>query len=281
MIAAARNGLDKMLEGLNPDHVEEQRKINVETSAISAVYEKFQKSAETPHEYHFTAFDSIGLEWLTDVLPPELISQLWQVISSERDDLSPHFLNRLIQNSYDAGYNDFVVDVRETSPPQHIGRCLQGTATRKLELAVMGNLGFMNGSNMRYVNYCVDGKVGYSFGYHAQHSSLIVDEATNWFGEETTDCTLIARRDGGFLTASRAERATVIIHGEISSGTLIINGQNKATYCSCGEEAVYSTFKTSNAANLEKLMRVPENNKIIFIEENGTEKIIRDCAETP
>ena len=85
MIAAARNGLDKVLEGLNPDHVEEQRKINVETSAISSVYEKFHEMVESRENYYSDSFDKIGLDEIglkeiTCVLPPELITIFGEVL---------------------------------------------------------------------------------------------------------------------------------------------------------------------------------------------------------
>lgn len=134
-----------------------------------------------------------------DVLNPAQIDLLLQHVLSSGEKRLVHFVgslaNRLIQDSYDAGYNSFTLTTGNFAI-HSIGHGLEGSSSRKLEVTVNGNMGSFCGFSSSYASFLIkgdtqgscaqlsefssyffDGDIGWSCGCHSRKSMFIT---SNW-----------------------------------------------------------------------------------------------------
>lgn len=167
-----------------------------------------------------------------DVLTPTQIEGVLQKIirsGRERYGVSP-FLSRLIQDSYDAGHNGFVLTTYDTQI-EFLGQDLTGSSERKIEVNVKGNVGDFLGDYSAHCVFAVEGSVKNWCGYHSGHNVFTIE------GNAGNSC--------GCLS----EYSTFIIEGNIGS--------------SCGEDSRYGRYASSNPLTYEKMKEmVPTTNEV-------------------
>ena len=267
----AGKSLDKILYDFNPDLVEEQKKMLSYPSEVAFLFTLFETLAK---KYMDCAWRELPLPEVTTVVSPGIISAFVSALSLQplTNYLFPFFANKLIQNSYDAGYNGFYLDLLEKSVPGDVASYLKGREHHELEITVSGHCGFWDAQGAECIKYQSDSKVGLGFAYGAKNSLFTFKACSENFGNTAEHCIFDIAEEGGYRCAKKVKHSIVIVRN-------IHNSSLRNFY---GEMAVNSTFKTPNRYTLKNFeSSVAPHNKIIFIEEDGTERIIRDCAEAP
>ena len=117
---------------------------------------------------------------IDEVLQPQEINQFLQgtiVYDTSRHDdgnavMTGCFITRLIQNSYNAGYNGFMINTELlTNPLSFLGDKLQGTSEDHLRLDIKGDLYNSPGFGSEYCHFKVGGNAGYfDLGWYARNS---------------------------------------------------------------------------------------------------------------
>ena len=253
---AARLDLDRILEGLNPDSVEEKKPLPVEQSDFSDVlrqYRAFNEWKPTPEEmgpYHFLDANLKRTAKIKIILPPSAINALFHsIITHDHDaDKMTFFISRLIQNSYNAGYNDFFLQTLDEET-NYLCRNLQGTKDNPLKVTVTGNGTFHLGGESQHIFLTVYGDA-WGLGAGVRDSTFILDgDDLGYLGWHSDDS----------MTSDGSLRSTYVLKGKI--------GPSTGRFCdNC-------TFKVYNPDTIKKLRDIPQTNTIILVE-NGIEKVI-------
>jgi hypothetical protein len=188
----------------------------------------------------------------TDVLTPSMINAFLQATlvhetHREYGELTGPVISRLIQNSYEAGHNRFVLDTRTLPELVSIGEDLKGTKDRKLELMVFGDGGYSCGMGAEHLNMTVEGCVNDDCGENSRYSTFNISG------------------DAGRYCGSRAYRSTFVIYGTSIGLALFI--QNAPKRC---------TFKTPHEeVSLMLKACLPEGNRVILMHPEGKEEKVR------
>ena len=229
-----------MLRGIVPGRLEEERKLevvgNTEFSDLMKRYEEFLF-----HAGNHTA-ELIGNVVMT---PSEIDQFLQATVQYERHTYyreTWHFADRLIQNSYGAGHNDFVIRTHILSEINHLLYYRSKNADRPLRVTI-------------------DGPVGHSL---AQYTTGL-------------DITVIG--DAGKGLAYQARDSVFTLYGDIvecgfSSVNCIFKTPNKRTL----KKLIGSVSKTTLQWLMTEVKHHPSRNKIIYIRPDGKEKLVANYA---
>ncbi|MBI2669407.1 hypothetical protein HYX14_06210 [Candidatus Woesearchaeota archaeon] len=178
MIAALRRGggLDDVVRGMKPQKPEEVKPIEtVGEHPFSALLEKYKAFLDdrTYGDHHKKNAD------LTDILNPEHINAFLQstVIHENHEKYKERtglFLNSLLQNSYDAGHNDFQLNTKSTKPLDYLGAFLEGTKEKPIRLTITGNVGDWCGQESTNGIYTLNGNVGEWCGWGSTYGTYMI-----------------------------------------------------------------------------------------------------------
>ena len=195
-----------------------------EIVATPVVVDKFamlrEKYAILMNEPDYNVRQELLLD-MNDVFTPFDINSFLQTTSEFEGYkgylyLTGSFITKLVQVSYNAGYNQFVLDVNNLRPIGGIGFKLKGTSDQKVEVTIKGTSGYgasfienaiftadevgdrfgSNSTNSMFTalvagNECAQemknsqftvGTVGFDFGRLATNSTFIFKEAGKWCG---------------------------------------------------------------------------------------------------
>jgi len=212
------------------------------------------------------------------------------------------FISQLLQNSYDAGINNFTLNTTQLKDIHYLGREIKGTPEKPINITVIGNIGEVLGNRSQYSRFNIEGSAGkncgnssqnatynitgntedrcgseselsqfnitgstgYLCGYSSTNSTYKISENTkSHCGDHSTNSTFEIKGNAGDECGNSATNSTFKISGEIGM--------------SSGTLARKTTYQTPNKETLTKLLKdVPEGNKIIFIHPNGTKEVKRD-----
>lgn len=188
-----------------------------------------------------------------EVLNPVQIDLVLQKIADGEEFKSTLglFLTRLIQDSYDGGYNDFVLSTGDLGM-DHFGLNLRGKPRRMLNIMVNGNVDQYCGSNSYQCLFIVEGITGKSCGFSSYCSLFIL------------------RKDVGDDCGYQSERSSFFIGGDVGhwcgfnskSSKFIIEG---GVGCSCGHGSEGGVYGTSNPKTYEIMKNsVSEESKVRY-----------------
>lgn len=159
-----------------------------------------------------TTIASISILELDVLTPKQIDVVLQRMIRYEERPVSGItglFVSKLVQDSYDRGYNDFVLTTGNLGIDR-IGWNLKGSLERKLEIKIKGH-------------------VGYGCGYNAECSSVLVEgNAGDICGSNSVSSTIHVRGNTGYSCGSRSESSLFIVEGSVGR--------------ECGNESQYSIF---------------------------------------
>lgn len=179
-----------------------------------------------------------------DALTPSQINRVLQEIidrdANVLDEVTGLFLGRLIQVSYDAGYNDFVLTTGDYRV-NYFGRKLEGLPEKKLKMGIQGN-------------------VGYGFGVHSQYAAFTVHGSVGeWSASDSKFCALTIEENVEKNLGCYSKQNTFIIGGEIGER--------------CGHGSRNSTFITYNKETYKQMKKsvpksffwfLPGGNKVVY-----------------
>ena len=275
----ARGELDKILGDINPDYVEERKKMVSDYNPIRSVIEKYLLLLEDYEDY-FGALSGVinTTAWsITDVLKPSEITAFYDFavqnkceFKDDRDITREYvlgdFTRKLTQNSYDAGYNNFSFHSHSLG----LISKLYGSENNPLVISVddVGSLDILGstyyrGKDCNYVQMTLRGPAR-SYGTGSNHSVFVLEgEDSGCLGWSNQPSESIGLFDDGEV--ERASDCTFIIKGKL--------GIDSGVHCEA------CTFKVYSQEAVEQLLRAIGynwNNRIILVHPDGSEELKRD-----
>ncbi|MBW3015918.1 hypothetical protein KY330_05845 [Candidatus Woesearchaeota archaeon] len=90
------------------------------------------------------------------------------------DYLTGPFFSKLVQLSFDAGYNDFKLHLEGTTK-SHIGYKVRGREDKILKCEVFGDINVNGFKEAIYCDAKIHGDVGFMFGHSSRHCTFEID----------------------------------------------------------------------------------------------------------
>ena len=203
--------------------------------------------------------------WTTDHVPEVVLPCDISLFLQSTHDYEDHldypmctglFISQLIQNSYEAGNNNFEIDVNSLKIIDNLAYNISGTEERMVRIVIKGKVGHDCGSKAEHSTFTIE-KAGKYCGFKAENSTFTMKEAGNGCGQYTKHSTFTIEKAGDWC-GLWAKNSTFTI-GE--------------TEDQCGSNAYYSTFKTHNPLQYERFKKyVPEDsgNSLYLLSQNGS-----------
>jgi len=183
-----RKGIDRLVSEYSPGKVEEEKEIIADGGEIKNMLSKFNEYLDSSGFFP----NSTLIEKITDVLPPNQINSLLQLIALTRPNApSTHlgrFFSKLIENSYQAGHNYFFLNAQSFHQLDSFCNNIQGQETEPFRLFVKGDLEF----SLRWMNYChvqTEGYLTFDCAAHAKNSTFIIEGEVMDLPANTQYCT--------------------------------------------------------------------------------------------
>ncbi|HLD00250.1 MAG TPA: hypothetical protein VJC39_00730 [Candidatus Nanoarchaeia archaeon] len=238
-----RTSLGDLLKEHEVGKVEVERKVEVKNrfGELCREYEEVLEANDYEGE----------IKTIDDILAPSEINAFLQMtIGFEQhqnyDWRTGYVISHLIQKSYDAGNNGFVLNTQKVKRLNNLGYKIQGTKKRKIELKI-------------------EGDVGYDCGWNSNNSTITIGGNTgNDCGWNSTDSTIIIGGNTGYNCGWNSTDSTIIIGGN--------TGYN------CGWDSNNSTFKIKNKELYERLkeeLNFKKGNRLFLLSPDGTEEVYR------
>ncbi len=252
------SGIDNLVSGYCPGKVDKEKIISVDNH-VGGLYKKYQTAVES---HDFTKINQI-VRFITlsddvdDVFSPEEISGIFdtfqKLVNNGENDLGV-FISKLLQNSYDAGYNNFSLSV--SSKVFSLGSYIRGNEDRLLVLGVAGQDIPGGGGSTRYVSYRFQNESPI-VGWGARDSQFVFYGSAKACGNKAKRCEFIFRGEVGRFVGMDALDCTFKAHSQGAIDVLT----------SCIPDIYHKgdhSFRTGN--------------RIIFIHEDGEEEIVADYS---
>ncbi len=173
---------------------------------------------------------------VTDVLTPAEINEFLQEarkihFQCERDyslldvvtappppecDVSLGLLvSKLIQNSYERGYNGFTLKTGNEFFPDYLCAFLTGAGERRITVTIDGSCGDYCGYGSENLYLKIDGNTGFHFGSAmGDSSSIITGNASGYVGESSKDSSFTIGINAGDCLGHRSKGSTYIVAGK-------------------------------------------------------------------
>ncbi len=252
-----KKGIDELTKRYTPGKVEEERKVDVVEGKYEKLLGDFKNYLDFSQYLYIggPVVEGYGVEIEDDFTPKDINDFLPLMLKYERHKAyslaAGRFIDILIVDLYEKGYNNFRIDTKRTFPLNKLAGFsdCQIDVTKPFCIEFNGDVGDSCGGEGVKCKYICRGNVG--------------DSGFDWVEE----CEIIIYGNAGDYLGFQARHSTFTLHGEVG-----IN---------LGSEATDSTFKTTNKRTLSTLLRSvakevddePSGNRIIFVDENE-EKVI-------
>jgi hypothetical protein len=167
------SSLDELF-GYDASDVENEGKVQSSNNVIVPVLSDFEKYLGLHHDKFVKASTQ-------HILLPLEINQFLQLtlcFSNQKNYFhrAGWFLSQLIQNSYDVGHNDFILDYKDGPKKiDQLGRKIIATKERPCTLYCNGNAGYYFGERSQYLTAIVKGLLGPRIGNFSQNLTLTVN----------------------------------------------------------------------------------------------------------
>ncbi len=245
-------GLEELLAKIEPQPVEEIVQREMPLTGISTLLEKYQallkENINDAHEVAYTLHRKSSLhreleQQVKEILTPtELAVFLQSTMLHEEDEnyarATGLFLTVLIQNSYRAGGNNFILPFHNLPAPEDVGLFLRGDGENPIVITLQGT-GQSVGNFSQNVVYKIEGNAKYRFG------------------QKTNATYIITRNLISFSCHQEAAGVTFKVYKK---------------------KALQKLLKITRDQNPEipPYPEVPEGNRIYFVKTTGEEVIMRD-----
>ena len=281
---------------------DEKKEAKESSNDLEDLLGKFEESLRLEH---FGEYNRHINKTINDVLTPEQINSFLQTtITYENDKNYQHymglFVSKLIQNSYDNGHNNFVLNTKALKEMHSIGYKLEGTEEKQIQITIEGNTGKWCGLTAKNSTFNIKGNAGDGCGRDSNHTTFNIKGNTgNWCGEESKHTTYNINGNTGDHCGSVSKHTTYNIKGNTgndcgykayhstynikrNTGDGCGAGSEHSTYNiegnigdECGYFSKHSTYITHNKKLYKRLLQeLPETNKAILKDKN--DKIIEE-----
>jgi len=179
----ALNPLDRYKGTRKPDEVRQSDVVPDKT--VEEMLEKYEEvhTFDNNHKYYIHPFDTM-LSKIKDIasetiLTPKQINQTLQAIKPNDNYGRLRFISWLIQSSYDAGHNDFFLDLRNITHFYGLCREVKGKTNNK-------------------VNLTLDGAAGNNCVWFSEHITLKAQKVGDSCASGSNYCEIEIRETGDF-----------------------------------------------------------------------------------
>ncbi len=156
-------GLDAIVRSYHPQIIEEPATTRVNPNALSALlgsYYPFLQEYVHSDEPWRGLFSEQGP---ADVLEPEQINRFLQLTSAMKhsyryESLTSIFISRLIQNSIQDGYREFIIDVG-ASHFNYLGVMVKAPPLLHPRIIINGNVGWQCGRQAEGIEFLIKGRI--------------------------------------------------------------------------------------------------------------------------
>jgi hypothetical protein len=167
------SGLDDLF-GYSAQDVENESQVKVaDESNVPYALDSFEKYLE---DYGYGPDNYFSQDKL--LLSPKEINTFLQLTEKYSDNqdykLLGDFMSRLIQNSYDHGYNNFKFDIRNLPPFDDFLDFLKGKEDNRINIKVIGDISDSSVCDSKYLNLFVEGNVGETVGIRSVENIFVI-----------------------------------------------------------------------------------------------------------
>jgi hypothetical protein len=234
------NGIDGLVSDITPGEVEEQQEVHVQgDNPLAEVMEKYQNR---------TTDDDFDYLTLTEVLTPDQINLFIEATKVYEDNpgytfITSEFANKLIQNSYNVGHNNFSVTLQD-HVLSDMGCYLTGKPDKPLTVIINGNI-IDSIRHSQYVSITING-------------DLIATDSL----QDVSNASIAIHGD------------TIYAHfKDLENVELTFDGEAPSTYQAAAPNVKKCTFKATCKEEVEKLRRqLDGSNEVYLIRQDGTEE---------
>ena len=261
------DGLDDLIRRHTAQRPDERKEIEVVgKNKLGELWVKYERALNIVDSLKVDIIESYLDEAIDDVLTPSQIEEFFRLtIAYENNEhyqkCTKLIINELIQNSYNADNNGFVLNTNELAKPiDDLCANLRGTHNKPINITINGDVGYYFCSQGKFLSVTINGNTGDICNDGGSNSSFIIKG----------NAKSISGSSCSFIVNGSVKKMYIDI-GYSSSYT--INGEVKDQ-----EFSVYATrhvYKTSNPKTLDVfLRRIPifRGHNVYFIDEEGNEK---------
>ncbi len=285
-----RTGIDNLVSGYSPGKVEEENHLQtISGDREKVIHHLTEKYIRCMAKYNFRhpweCHAQIRNQKIIDetLLPEEIDQFLQDSVQFAEQKYYRHvtgvFISELVNNSFLAGNNNFSIHTESIPECWQLFSNSGGIEERILHLDFYGPT--MNGTcnNVGYMLLTFHNGVGSEECVHmVGKSKVIVHGDVEWehFAEVAKKSEIIVYGNASGGIASGAKDSIITIHGSIPEDAYLIpedweDHGWKILRCK------NSVYRTTNRDTLEIFRtNLPEGNKVVFIDKDGKEEIVRD-----
>ena len=256
-----KDGLSGIVEAQEPKSIQDWENAGyISRSKLEGILKRYNAVVKHGGCYEPGFLDGV-------VLTPAQISTFIKITEKRKHDADygarkGRFLTGLVQKSYDAGYNNFMLDLSGPQLIRDIGDCLKGTEHNRLKIRITGDIGDWCAVESSYCDFKIEGDVGQSLARYAKHSSFAIKgDAGFGLGEDAVDSDFYVE---GNLVGAGAIESKNCRFSLLGTAPWTTGGSSKG--CS---------FKTNN---LQTLLRLYHESycikELVYIHKDGSEEMV-------
>ena len=196
---------------------------------LEGLLKKYEEVLELDYLEFAEAVNSID-----QILEPEEINAFLQatiVFEDSKDYIlnTGEFISKLIQNSYDKGYNNFILNTKSLIEIHSIGDKLEGAEKKPIEVTIEGNTKNLCGYRSKNAIFNIKGNTGEWCGEESKNSIFNIEgNAGGNCGKYSTNSTFKIKGNVGDYCGTFSKYSTYSIEGDVADD--------------CGYHAENSTF---------------------------------------
>lgn len=223
---------------------------------------------------------------VNNILEPEEINRFLQVTIAYKahekyGNNTGLFVTRLIQNSYDAGYDSFRLDTRALKELHFIGWGARGKDGNPLEITIEGNAGEHCGDHAERLIISIAGNAGHFCAYEAEDSTITIGgDAGAYCGHDVKSSTISIGGNASKDCGWNAKSSTISIAGNARNAcgfeaedSRITIGGDAGDWCgSNAKRSIFKAKKPETLENMKKYVGTGKGNRIYFIQADGNEE---------
>ena len=263
------DGLDDLIRRQTARKPEDRKAIEViGERKFGELWVKYERALNSVDSLKVDIIEYYVDRAIDDVLTPSQIEEFFRLTIAYENNkhyqkCTKLIINELIQNSYNADNNGFVLNTNELAKPiDDLCANLRGTHNKPINITINGDVGYYFCSQGKFLSVTINGNTRDICNDYGSSSSFIINgNAKSIAG---SSCSFIVNGDVEIINIDFDIK---------SSSSYTINGEVKDQ-----EFSVYATrhvYKTSNPKTLDVfLRRIPifRGHNVYFIDEEGNEK---------
>ncbi len=231
-----------------PDNVRGQTKHHSKLPDMIGEYAEF-----VDKEVNFDEIEDI-IQQETAILRPAKIDEFLQKTKYFEDHMrykynTGLFISKLIQSSYNNGYNDFELNIKDLDQINSLGRYLKGDKDNRIRIKLIGDAGNATGAESEHCEFIVEGNVDKAYGNNATNSFFYTTgNVDDWCGSNAIDCSFYIEKDMGNWCGNETNNSRFYILGDVNE--YIGKGSIRSEFYINGVPGEY----LGNRANQSKFM---------------------------